>query len=198
MAPSLRHRPAILRSILLVLLASLLSCGGPRIPAIPPPDEFRLDMPEDFHLSGGRLPDSLRGVWFWLKGEDPILPRLTVRLEPRRMDLLDQLSLEANLGPRALLLDEGEPYDARAVNAEGLGRTVVLAPVPELDSTLVLAVDIRVFGVGEQMWVFTWQQDAADSLLLRGHRERMARLLFTDKAGRAPEGDDSLDADPAP
>jgi hypothetical protein len=114
------------------------------------------------------------------------------------MDLLDQLSLESNLGPQALLLEEGEPYGTRAVNAEGLGRTVVVAPVPELDSTLVLAVDIRVFGVGEQLWVFTWQQDAADSLLLRGHRERMARLLFTDKAGRAPEGDDSLDADPAP
>jgi len=59
-------------------------------------------------------------------------------------------------------------------------------------------VDIRVFGVGEQLWVFTWQQDAADSLLLRGHRERMERLLFTDKADRAPAGEDSLDADPAP
>ena len=198
MAPSPRHRPAILRPVLLVLLAALLSCGGPPPAKVSPPTEFRLEMPADFHLSGGRFPGGRGGTWYWLKGEDPLLPRLTVRVEPRRRDLLDQLSLEADLGARALLLDEGEPYATRAVNAEGLGRTVVLAPVPELDSTLVLAVDVRVFGVGEQFWVFTWQQDAADSLLLRGHRERMSRLLFTDQAGRAPDEGDSLGADPAP
>jgi hypothetical protein len=199
MAPSPRLRPAIRRPFLLVLfLLVLAACDPPRTRVVPAPEEFRLELPSDFVLSGGRFPGGREGVWYWLKGDDPRLPRLTVRLAPRRLELLDQLALEFITGPQAQFLEEGEPYDARAVNAEGLGRRVVIMPVPERDSTLVLLVDVRVFGVGEQAWVFSWQQDAGDSLLLREHETRMARLLFTEAAGHPPVEDDSLDGESGP
>lgn len=194
MASFPRLRPAILMLFLLALAA----CESPRGQAVPPPQEFRLELPADFQLSGGRVIGGREGVWYWLKGEDPLLPRLTVRLAPRRLDLLDQLALEFHLGPQAQVVEDGDPYDAPAVNADGLGRRLVLRPVPERDSTLVLVVDVRVYGVGEQVWVFTWQQDAGDDLLLREHEARMARLMFTAAAGHNPDVMDSPDGESEP
>ncbi|MFA7331225.1 MAG: hypothetical protein WC326_09135 [Candidatus Delongbacteria bacterium] len=196
----LRFRAGAFRRLSLVLALVLLTagCGKPKAPAGDWPLGFHLDMPAAFQATSLVRPNG-EATLYLLSGDEPDLARLTVRKRLRRLELLDHLAEELDLGGTPLLLEEGETFDVKAVNAEGLGRTLLIQPFPLMDSTLVLLYDVRVFNRGAFAWTFIWQQEPADSAGYRDYQTRLQGLIFQEDSAELPEAEpaeesDSLDA----
>ncbi len=180
-------------SLLLLLLgaAGLMSmpgCARKESPKAEWPLGFKLEIPATYKLSGGLRPNG-EGTVYFLCGDAPDLPRLTVRKRAHKLELVDHLAEELILGNSPVILEEGEVFDVKALNAEGLGQRVVVQPIPKVDSTLTLLFDIRVFSHGNDVWTFVWQQLPEDSVGLKQYEERLTKLEFL----IPPAASDSLD-----
>jgi hypothetical protein len=170
-----RRSTLVLSPLLLILL--LAGCGREKKPPDTWPLGFRLPIDPSFLPSGTQRPNG-EGSLFFLCGEEPDKPRLVVRKRALRLGLDESLEEELQLGEDPVVLERGEPFGVRAVNAAGLGVRQTVSPFPRQDSTLVLLYDTRVFAVGNFCFSFVWQQLPEDSLLLARYEGWMAHLTF--------------------
>ncbi len=192
------NMPGLRPFLIAICLWALGGCGHREHPSGDWPLGFHLDMPAAFQATTMVRPNG-EATLYLLSGDAPDLARLTVRKRLRQLELLDHLEEELDLGGTPLLLEEGETFDVRAVNAEGLGRTLVVQPFPLLDSTLVLLYDVRVYNRGAFAWAFVWQQEPADSAGYRDYQTRLQGLIFLEDSVELLEAEptaepDSLDA----
>lgn len=164
---------------LLILPAALaFSCHKDAAPVTGDwPLDFHMPIDPVFKVSGGLRPSG-EGSLFFLKGDEPDLPRLVVAR--RRVEIPPDQFLEEDveLGANAQVLSEGEIFTVQAINASGLGLKRLIQPFPAYDSTLTLAFDTRVFVVGPWTYSFTWQQVPEDSALATAYASWIRRLRF--------------------
>ena len=173
--PRRRARPASTLVLLLVLLAG--GCGRTSKPQVDWPLGFHLAVDPAFKSSCTLRPSG-EGTLYFLRGDEPDEPRLVVRKRQLRLSLEAALEEESALGMGPLVLEEGETFRVQAVNAVGLGLRRRVQPFPQVDSTLVLLYDTRIFAVGNFSCAFTWQQVPGDSASLATYESWMKHLRF--------------------
>lgn len=186
MAPAPRGtRPLYPACAASLAILALLGCSRDRLPAGDWPLGFHLPVDPAYHMSAG-LRRNGEGSVFFISGDEPDAPRLVVRRHRLRRTLEEILEDELALGPESRVLERGEPFDARAVNAAGVGVRQVVMPFADFDSTLVLLFDTRVFLVGDWAYSLVWQQPPADSALTRRYEGWLTALRFQPEA-EAPQ-----------
>lgn len=171
--------PRILPLTLAVLLLALaLSCG--RREAQPEPEiAFVLELGSGFN----RQLQWNNGELFridYLQGDEIGKPRLTVHLLPRELSLEEHLAEAMLVYERMDILENGPAQGLRAINAVGMGQTLVYQPFPEKLPDLELFVDLRVYFHDDQVFLFTWQQGPGAVEARDRYVAAMAHLRFLD------------------
>lgn len=172
-------------AFLLCLVAMLLGCTAPE-PASKVNLGYLLPLEEGFRINPSYHDGRLYRVDY-LKGESISLPRLVVQILPRELSLEEHLD-EALL-PWAGMEIRGERVveGLQAINAVGIHLRQAGRPFPEQIPDFEQLLDLRVFLVGDWVYVFTWTQPPDDEAALQPYLEAMERLRFTEAPGSERE-----------
>jgi hypothetical protein len=139
---------------------------------------FRIPLAEEFNPSTFEQDGVARVVFL----RDDVLqePRLVVRKIPAVDSIGETLDEWGGAWPDSKELSRQKSRPVVGIGSDGLAERLWIAPFPDLLPELQLMLEHRIFRSGDHFFVFTWQQEASDSLAIQEWNRLSAGIEFID------------------